>query len=327
MNQTVQKHENYEADLAVERAIGSYIESRKEKVPDFVRQNFSFKGAARLNRKAFGSDLYKVPLNVAWTIPYITLRASSSLMKRMGLEKFPSHVERLPVGFETKVQKEINWLIFTKLLEIPYAQGKRRSEKDALLEAILNQPEISSLFVEDLSLIYSKSKDPRFRPALERNLMEYSRTRTAASELAGNIISLSAGASVFGKMTPGTLTVGGGLAAAIAQQTAISNFILGPTVGSLYYAVFPASASMALVIASTGAVMAALATLTSFSGIITDPIQYKLGLHQKRLNKLIDCLDRELRGLGDSRLKIRDQYVSRVFDLADLLKKAARTFV
>jgi len=327
MNQTVQDRENCRPELAVERAIGAYIESRKEKVPHFLRKHFSFKGAVRLNRKAFGSDLYKVPLNVAWTIPYITLRASSSLMKRMGLEKFPSHVERLPVGFETKVQKEINWLIFTELLEIPYVQGKRRSEKDALIEEILNQPEISSLFIGELSTIYSKSKDPRFRPALQKNLMEYSRTRTAATELAGNIISLSAGASVFGKMTPGAWTVGGGLAATIAQQTAISNFILGPTVGSLYYAAFPASASLGLVIASTGAVMAALATLTSFSGIITDPIQYKLGLHQRRLNKLIDCLDRELRGLGDSKLKIRDQYVARVFDLADLFKKAARTFV
>jgi hypothetical protein len=327
MNQTVQMHENYEADLAVERAIGAYIKSRTEKVPDFVKEHFSFRGAVRLNRKAFGSDLYKVPLNVAWAIPYLTLRGSSSLLKRIGLEKFPSHVERLPVGFETKVQKEINWLIFKELLEIPYAQGKRKSKKDALLEEILNQPEISSLFIGELSKIYSKSKDPRFRPALEKNLMEYSRSRTAASELAGNMISLSAGASVFGKMTPGALTVGGGLAAAIAQQTAISNFILGPTVGGLYYAVFPASASMGLVIASTGAVMAALATLTSFSGLITDPIQYKLGLHQKRLNKLIACLDRELRGLGDSKLKIRDQYVARVFDLADLFKKAARTLV
>ncbi len=327
MNQTVQTREDHKPDLAVVRAIEAYIESRKEKVPHFVRKHFSFKGAVKLNRKAFSSDLYKVPLNVAWTIPYLTLRGSSSLLKRMGLEKFPSHVERLPVGFETKVQKEISWLIFTELLEIPYAQGNRRSEKDALLENILNQPDISSLFMGDLSTIYSKSKDPRFRPALEKNLMEYSRSRTAASELAGNIISLSAGASVFGKMTPGALTVGGGLAATIAQQAAISNFVLGPTMGSLYYAVFPASASMGLVIASTGAVMAALATLTSFSGIIADPIQYKLGLHQKRLNRLIDCLDRELRGLGDSRLKIRDQYVSRVFDLADLFKKAARTFV
>lgn len=327
MNQTGPSDENHKADFAVERAIRDYIESRKEKVPYFVKEHFTFRGAVRLNRKALGSDLYKVPLNVAWAIPYTTLRIFSSLLKKTGFEKIRNRVERLPAGFETKVQKEINYLIFTELLEIPYAQGKRKSGKDALLEEILNQPEISSLFIGELSKIYSKSKDPRFRPALEKNLMEYSRSRTAAAELAGNIISLSAGTSVFGKMTPGAMTAGGGLAAAIAQHTAISNFILGPTLGSLYYSVFPATASMGLVIASTGAVMAALATLTSFSGIITDPIQYKLGLHQKRLNKLIDCLDRELRGLGDSELRIRDQYVARVFDLLDLLKRAAKTFV
>ena len=36
MNQTVQIPENYKPDLAVERAIGAYVQSRKEKVPDFV---------------------------------------------------------------------------------------------------------------------------------------------------------------------------------------------------------------------------------------------------------------------------------------------------
>jgi hypothetical protein len=121
------------------------------------------------------------------------------------------------------------------------------------------------------------------------------------------------------------MSAGGGLAAALAQHAAISNFALGSTLGGLYYSVFPASASMGLVVASTGTVMAALAILTSFSGIITDPIQYKLGLHQKELNKLIDSLQKELKGVGDSKLKLRDMYVARIFDLLDLMKEAART--
>ena len=319
--------ENDEIVLALERAVSEYIQSRKEKVPTFVKEHFSIKGAVRLNRKILGPDLFKVTLNVAWAMPYTVLKISSSVMKKMGFEKMPSRFEKLPSGFETQIQREINWLIFTELFEMPYEQGDRKSEKDALLEAMLNQPEISSMLIGELSEIYSKSKDPRFRLALERNLTEYARSRTAAAELAGNIITLSAGAGMFGKMTPGAMTVGGGLAAAIAQHTAISNFILGPTLGSLYYSVFPASASLGIVIASTGAVMAVLAVLTLFSGVITDPIQYKLGLHQKRLNKLIDCLDRELRGAGDSQLKSRDHYIARIFDLLDLIKKASKTFV
>ena len=324
---TGEQNENNTEYDAVNRAIGTYIEARKEKVPLFVKKHFSIRGALDLNRKALGSDLYKAPLNVLWSLPYTGLKASSSLFKKIGFEKIPSYMERLPVGFETKVQKEISWLFFTEILEIPYDQGDRKSNKDALLEEIIIQPEISSLFTEALSRIYSNSKNPKFRPALERNLLEYSKSRTAAADLAGTMISLSAGAAMFGKMTPGAMTAGGALATAIAQQTAISNFVLGPTLGSLYYGIFPVSASLGLVMATTGTFMAVLAILTSFSGMVTDPIQYKLGIHRRRLNKMIDCLDRELRGLGDSGFKIRDQYIVRVFDLLDLFKNAAKTFI
>ena len=319
--------ENQKTDLAVDRAISNYIRSRKEKVPKFSNKFFSLKGALKVNKRAFGSDLYKAPVNVLLALPYIGAKASSSLLKKMGFQKIPAHLEKLPVGFETKVQQEINWAIFTELLELPYTQGDRKSYRDALFSEILNQPEISSLFSSDLYKIYLKSKNPKFHAALEENLIEYSKSRTAAADLAGNIITISAGATMFSKLTPGVLTTGGAVASAIAQQAAISNFMFGPTLGGLYYGLFPASASMGLVIASTGSLMAALAILTSFSGVVTDPIQHKLGFHQRRLFKFIDSLDRELRGKGDSRFHIRDQYVARIFDLLDLLKRAARTFV
>jgi hypothetical protein len=261
--------ENNKTDIAVDRAIGNYIRSRKEDVPSFTRKYFSFKGALRLNKKALGSDLYKTPLNVAWALPYIGLKASSFLLKKVGSKRIPSHLERLPVGFETRVQREIKWLIFAELLEIPYAEKNRKSKKDALLEEILNQPEISLLFGYELSKIHSKSKNPKFRSALERNLLEYSKSRTAAADLAGTMITVSSGAAMFHQVTPGAISAGGVLATAIAQQTAISNFILGPTLGGMYYSLFPASASLGLVIASTGTIIAALAILTSFSGVIT----------------------------------------------------------
>ena len=73
--------------------------------------------------------------------------------------------------------------------------------------------------------------------------------------------------------------------------------------------------------------MAAMAIVTSFTGIITDPIQAKLGIHKKRLNKFIDSIERELMGQGGSKLEIKDQYVARVFDILDLLKTAASVVV
>ena len=325
MTEIMPKEEVDRAEIAIDKAIQRYIESRKEKVPRFARENFSFPGALALHRKAIGSDIYKAPINVIWLPPYTALKASYALLKKVGLQKFSSGIERLPAGFSTDVQKELTWRIFTDLLEIPYVQGKRKANKDALFEEILNQPEISSFFISELSKIYSKSKNPGFRSALEKNLVEYSKSRTAASDLANSLISLSAGAAVFHKITPGALSAGGALAATFAQQTAISNFVFGPSLGALYYSVFPASASPALLMASTGAILAVLAVLSSFSGIITDPIQYKIGIHGRRLNRLIDSLEKELKGLGDSRFTIRDQYIARVFDLFDLIMKAART--
>jgi hypothetical protein len=327
MTEIIQKEDLDWAEIAVNKAIQKYIESRKEKVPGFVKRHFSVPGALGLNKKAIGSDLYKALINVIWLLPYTGLKASSALLRKTGFQRISSRIENLPVGFTTDVQKEVTWLIFTELLEIPYFQGKRKSNRDALLEEILGQPEISSLFATDLSKIYSKSRNPGFRLALEKNLLEYSKSRTAAADLAGSLISLSAGATMFHKMTPGALTAGGALAAAIAQQTAISNFVFGPALGSFYYGVFPASTSVALLTVSTGTILAALAILSSFSGIITDPIQYKLGIHGRRLNRLIDSLEKELRGLGDSKFKIRDQYVARIFDLFDLIMKAAKTAV
>jgi hypothetical protein len=327
MDDMVPRDENPEIDLAISRAIDSYIRSRKKKVPDFSRTFFSGKGALKLNKKAFGSDLYKAPINILWALPYMGARASALLFKKLRFQKIPHHLERLPVGFETRVQKEINWIIFSELLELPFTQGEKKSMKDALFTEILNQPEISSLFLRELHEIYSKSNNPKFRAALEENLLEYSKSRTAAADLAGNIITISAGVTMFHKMTPGAMTAGSAVASALAQQVAISNFFLGPTLGSLYYGIFPASASLGLVVASTGSIIAVLAVLTSFSGIVTDPIQHKLGIHQRRLLKFIDSLEKSLKRDDNSRFNIRSQYVARVFDLVDLIKRAARTLI
>jgi hypothetical protein len=312
---------------AIDQAIGDYIHSRKEKVPAFIDQHFSIKGAMRLNKKAFSADLYKTPLNVAWSIPYLSLQASSLLLKKIGLRQITKRIDKIPPGFETRVQKEINWLIFTELLELPYSQDGHTSHTDALLAEILDQPQIKSLFSIELANIYCKSKNPKYGAALETNLIEYAKSRTAAADLAGSIIALSAGAVAFGQMTPGSITIGSSAATIIAHHIAASNFILGPTMGSLYYSVFPTAASTGLIVASTGAVVFALALLTSFSGFITDPVQSRLGIHKRRLFKLIDCVERQMRGLDGAQLKIRDQYYARVFDLLDILKKAAQTFV
>jgi hypothetical protein len=321
------KQEVNQVKNSIDAAIQKYIAARYDKIPVFVNQHFSFRGAVKLNKNALGADLVKGPFNIFWALPYTGLRAGSSLLRKAKAKRIPDFIEKLPPGFETKVQKEIRWLIYTDLLELPFILNNRKSTKDALFEEILNQPDVASLFIRELTRIRNKSQDPKFRQVLEENLLEYSASRTAAADLAGSIIALSVGMTMFHKMTPGAMATGTAMASIIAQNLAVQNFFLGPSLGSLYYSLFPASASIGLTIASIGSIMAALALFTSFAGIITDPLQARLGIHQRRLKRFVSCLEKELIGQGESRFEIKDRYVARVFDFLDMMKTAAATVV
>lgn len=329
MEPLVRNNEVSPIDKALDRAIQNYIQSRRQKISEFVQTHFSFSGTAKINKKALGADLIKAPLNVAWALPYTTVQATSLICNKVGLKKIHNLAQKMPAGFKTAVQEEINRLIFTQLLELPYLKEEDNDEvpTDALLAEILDQPEIKLLFQDQLALIFAKSQQEGFKQALEKRLKEYSVSRIAISEIAGNIISLATGAGVLGKMTPGGISFGTAMAAAIAQQSAISGFFLGPTLGGIYYGVFPATASLGLVAVSTSAVMAGLAIVSAFSGIITDPLQARLGIHEKRLKQLVDSLEDALKGKKDSELQLREQYLVRVFDLLDLLRTAAQTII
>lgn len=320
---------------ALDRAIDNYIQSRRKKIPQFVQTHFSISGAARINKKALGTDILKAPVNVAWALPYTAIQAASAGLSKIGFKNIRKLTGKMPSGFTTAVQKEINRLIFTELLEIPYIEksqdvenkGKEQHVPDALLAEILNQPEIQHLFQDQLAQISIQSKQEGFREALEKRLQEYAVSRIAVSELSGNIIALATGVGVFSKMTPGGISFGAGMAAAIAQQSAISSFILGPGLGGLYYGMFPATASLGLAIGATSSVLAVLAIFSAFSGVITDPLQAKFGVHEKRLNRLVDSIENSLMERDDAGLRLRGQYVVRVFDLFDMLKAAANTLV
>jgi hypothetical protein len=83
----------------------------------------------------------------------------------------------------------------------------------------------------------------------------------------------------------------------------------------------PAAASTGLVVASIGGVLAALGILTAFAGVVTDPLQAAVGIHQRRLQGLLNALEAEFCGRGGD-YRLRDAYVARVADVIDLLRSA-----
>jgi hypothetical protein len=226
----------------------------------------------------------------------------------------------------TALHQELQWLIYTELLELPYAQEGRASHRDALLEHILADPRIAALCDAYMMQLHSVAERPAFRAALERHLEEYGKTRGACSELAGSLLNLAAGYTALSKATPGALSAGTAAATAIAQHLAIANFWLGSTVGAWYYAVFPVAASTGLVAATTGAMIAAGGVVTALAWIVLDPLLATTGLHRRRLDRFVTALGEELRGGRRGAYRVRDHYVARVFDVLEMLRAATKAF-
>lgn len=310
-------------------AINTYIEKRHKMVEPFVDKHFSFKGAWHINKKAFGKDMLKTPANVAWSIPYLGVKGFGFVASKLGAENFSDKIKRVPQGFTTDVQREVEWLVYTELFELPSKQKDRVSKKDALLDEIFRHPMVVEELGESLGEINKMSDDKKFRSDLEKKLAEYTSSRTAAADIASSMLSFAAGYAAFQKATPGALGAGSAVAAATAQSAAISGCWAGETLGGLYYGLFPAAPSLALSAASIGAVMIALGVFISFSGLITDPAQKALGLHQRKMHKLLDKIEAQLlkctgNPAGDEEYKLYDRYVARVFDFIDLLKPVVK---
>ena len=66
------------------------------------------------------------------------------------------------------------------------------------------------------------------------------------------------------------------------------------------------------------------AVLAAFSGVITDPLQRRLGLHRRRLSRLLDALERGLCSERAQHVTMRDHYIARLVDLFDLAALALR---
>lgn len=313
-----------EADAIVAKAAAAYFQGCRDRIEPFVEENFSVAGSARLHRHALGWDLLKAPANVALSVPQILLRLGSGAARRLGGRAAAKTLDR-DIFLETAVARELRWRLMTGLLRLPYADGDRVSTVDGLAEAIVAQPEVQTLLVDAGRAAAARADDPGFRERLEASLAGYTGTRAAAAEITTGLIALGTGAVAFQKATPGALALGPVLAGTLAQSSAIASFPLGTAAGGLWYGIFPAQASAGLVAAATAGVMGVAAVATAFAGMISDPVQRAMGLHRRRLLRLIDGLETDFRADDPTGFVAYDLYVARLMDLGDLLIGLSRT--
>jgi hypothetical protein len=302
----------------VDDGIARYFADRRTRVGAFVDRNFSLAGSLRLHRSAVGWDIAKAPLNLAMAAPQVGLLLAARVAGKLGAKRTASQLGDVRLVVHTAVGRELAWRLHADLLELPYQQGDRITPRDALAEAILADPRVEEALAPALEAIGAHGNDPALRQRLEAAMAEYTRTRAAATEITTALLSLSAGALALRKLTPGALTLGPQLAAAIAQRAALMSFPMGGALGSVWYTLFPVAPSAMLVGALTGGLLAASTVASAFAGVVADPVQRKLGLHQRRLQRLLDSLERQMNDPDAPGFVVHDHYVARLLDLFDV---------
>ena len=311
------------AIAAVEASTRRYFTDRRAKVTPFVDAHFSIRGTLNLHKAAVGWDIAKAPLNLTLAAPQIAMQLGSAAARKLGAKGAADTLGR-SILLRTAVSREIEWLVHTELLELPVKQPDRESLHDALAATILDDPALGAAIAAALSELGHHGEDPAFRARLEHAMTEYAATRAAAAEITTGLLTLSAGAIAFNKLTPGAATLGPALAGVMAQQAAVSAFPLGGWLGGVWYGLFPVAPTALLTMGATGGLMLAATTFAAFAGVVSDPIQRALGLHRARLNKMLDALERQFFNKGAAGFAVHDHYVARLLDLFDLVATALR---
>ncbi|MEK0084570.1 DUF6635 family protein [Benzoatithermus flavus] len=277
-------------DPILRAAVMTRAAACRARIPAFTARHFGLAGAWRLHREALGLDLLRAPLNVLLVGPALFLRIAAMLLRRLGFARSGTRLERRNPFLETRLARRIADLVLSELLRID----------EATVDA------------------------PASRERAHHLIAEYVAARHAVAEFAAALVALAAGLVLVQALTPGAISLGPILAKEMAQREAVEGFWLGSALGGLYHAWFPADVSWTRTVATTFAVMIGFALLATFTGLVTDPLQELLGLHRRRLRRLVDTLERVALGESEASLALPDPWVARLVDLADAVLMAMR---
>ncbi|WP_369157032.1 DUF6635 family protein [Candidatus Thiodiazotropha sp. LNASS1] len=269
----------------------SHIEACRQRIPTFVNRHFSLQGAFRLNRLALGGDILVAPFNFLMGFPNFLLRLIAMLFELLGAHRLARRLLKTHLGLPTRVQQALTTHLYTDLLML----SRHHEEADTRLRQLLHQ----------------SAKEP---------LQIYVQTRNVAGDITAGTLAAILGLILLNQFTPGSISAGAAVAHLVAGEQAASDFFLGETLGRFYYTLFPVSPPIGIVMATVLVVMVTIALVAAFSGMLHDPIQKRTGIHQRRLNQLLDAIEKSACQSPAKGYRPKDTFVGRIYDFIDWVK-------
>ena len=306
-----------DVDAIFDDAVRRYIAGRRARVPDFVDRNFALNGSLKLHRHAVGLDLVRAPYNVVAGAATVLRDAGAAGLRVAGARRTAQRLKGRNLFWKTSVGRELEWRLYNDLLELPLDQGNRRTDRDRLVEEALADPRLAAQFNSLLTVLGERADDSAFRGKVRAAMQDYLGSRAAAADITASLFATGAGFVAAHKFTPGAAALSGVVAGSIAHSAAVGSFFAGPWLGGLYYSLVSVKVSPLLYAGVFAGMLAPLAILTAFAGVVADPVQRALGLHERRLNKLLDAFEANLVEGSGAGFAVRDHYVARLMDLVD----------
>ncbi|MBT3047686.1 MAG: DUF6635 family protein [Candidatus Thiodiazotropha sp.] len=275
----------------IENQLTDYFEACRQRIPSFVDRHYSLPGAIDLNSKALGSDILVAPFNFLMGVPNFLLRLLALVIELLGGRRAARRMLSFHLGMPTRVQQELAHRLNRELLVL----CRRPIDADPRLQQ-------------------------RVRKAAEEPVQIYLQTRNVAADITAGTLAAILGLTLLSQFTPGSISAGTAIAHLVAREQAASDFFLGETLGHLYYTLFPVSPSLGIIAATIAPVMVTIALVAAFSGMLHDPIQSLTGIHQRRLNRLLDAIEDNTAASNGKGYRPKDTFVGRVYDFIDWIK-------
>ncbi|MEW8537326.1 MAG: DUF6635 family protein [Candidatus Thiodiazotropha endolucinida] len=281
----------YLTDPVIQGQLVSYIEACRQRIPTFVNRHFSLQGAFQLNRLALGGDILVAPFNFLMGLPNFLLRLIAMLFELLGAHRLARRLLKIHLGLPTRVQQALSTHLYTDLLMLSH----HHEDADKRLRQLLHQ----------------SAREP---------LRIYVQTRNVAGDITAGTLAAILGLILLNPFTPGSFSAGAAIAHLVASEQAASEFFLGETVGRFYYALFPVNPPIGIVMLTVLVVMVTIALVAAFSGMLHDPIQKRTGIHQRRLNQLLDAIEKSACQSLAKGYRPKDTFVGRIYDFIDWVK-------